>query len=259
MLKVFHIISGDLWAGAEVMAYNLLKGLKAYNNLSLSAILLNEGKLAGKIRKLGIDVHVVDENVGCFFRILSSVRKILRTEPPDLIHSHRYKENILSLISSKGSSNAKLITTQHGMPEARGESISLKHRFVSKINMYLLSKCFDRVITVSEEMQNAFVNSLGFSEEKVMVIHNGMEIPELPFDRGKKECFVVGSSGRLFPVKDYPFMIEIAKAVSETTDSIRFQLAGDGPEMSKLRSIAEAYGLNSTFELKGHEIGRAHV
>ena len=46
MLKICHIISGDLWAGAEVMAYHLLRGLKSLGDLSITAIVLNEGKLA---------------------------------------------------------------------------------------------------------------------------------------------------------------------------------------------------------------------
>ena len=40
-------------------------------------------------------------------------------------------------------------------------------------------------------------------------------------------------AGRLCPVKDYFFMIEIAKAVKEKTEHIKFHLAGEGPERAK--------------------------
>jgi len=70
MLKVCHFISGDLWAGAEVMAYNLLRGLQTYEGLSLSVILFNEGSLAEEIRKLGIKVDVIDESKKSFFNII---------------------------------------------------------------------------------------------------------------------------------------------------------------------------------------------
>jgi len=63
---------------------------------------------------------------------------------------------------------------------------------------------------------------------------------------------VIGSAGRLCPVKDYPFMIEIAKAVKEETKHIKFHLAGEGPERSKLQAIIQQYNLNETFVLKGH-------
>jgi glycosyltransferase involved in cell wall biosynthesis len=42
--------------------------------------------------------------------------------------------------------------------------------------------------------------------------------------RSPEETFVIGSAGRLCPVKDYTFMIEIAKAVREETKYIKFHL-----------------------------------
>ena len=94
MIKVCHIISGDLWAGAEVVNYHLLKNLKSFNNIDLSAILFNEGKLADKIRSLGISVDVIDENKNNIFQTIVAAGKIIHRKPPDIIHSHRYKENI---------------------------------------------------------------------------------------------------------------------------------------------------------------------
>jgi L-malate glycosyltransferase len=97
MLNICNIISGDLWAGAEVMAYHLLKGLRVYSSCDLSAIVLNNGKLSEEIKRLGIRTYVVEEKNLTFLAILLAVRKILHKNPPDIIHSHRYKENILSI------------------------------------------------------------------------------------------------------------------------------------------------------------------
>jgi len=46
------------------------------------------------------------------------------------------------------------------------------------------------------------------------MIHNGIEVPDFIPKRENKETFVIGSAGRLCPVKDYTFMIDIAKAAS---------------------------------------------
>jgi hypothetical protein len=66
---ICYIVSGDLWAGAEVMIFRLLSGLIKYSDLELTVILLNEGKLAVEIRKLGINVNVVDEGRLNFFKL----------------------------------------------------------------------------------------------------------------------------------------------------------------------------------------------
>lgn len=252
MVRVCHIISGDLWAGAEVMAYHLMKGLKAYDDLALSAILLNEGRLAEELHKLGIMVHLVDESKTSLFHILLGIRQILSKRPPDVIHSHRYKENILAYLISKSIHGPKLIGTQHGMPEVYGGETGLKHQLITKLNFFLLSRSFHQAVAVSRDMQNAFVKQYGFDKMKVSVIHNGIDVPKISTKRYNVCPFVIGSSGRLFSVKDYPFMVEIAKAIREKTSRVSFNLAGDGPERPKLHTLIQQYALNGIFVLKGH-------
>ena len=43
-LRVMHIISGDLWAGAEVQAFTLLQQLEA--RVQLHVVILNQGELS---------------------------------------------------------------------------------------------------------------------------------------------------------------------------------------------------------------------
>ena len=56
-MKVCHLASGDLWAGAEVQLAMLLRGLVRYKNLELRAILFNSGILAERIAEAGIPVE----------------------------------------------------------------------------------------------------------------------------------------------------------------------------------------------------------
>jgi glycosyltransferase involved in cell wall biosynthesis len=253
MIRVCHIASGDLWAGAEVMTFNLLRGLMRFEDMDLSAIVLNEGRLAKEIRGLGIHVHIVDERKKSFLEICGKVRKLMVVNTPDIIHSHRYKENILAYLVSRTRRETKLITTQHGMQEIQRNGNSLKQSLVTKMNLLIMSRCFKKVIAVSEEMRKTFVEDLGFSRDRVIVIHNGVEVPlEMPVTAGKK-FFVLGSAGRLVPIKDYPLMVEIAKEVSRETDRILFELAGEGPEMEKILRLVKRYGLEKSFLLRGFE------
>ena len=99
-LKIVHLISGDLWAGAETMAYNLLRRLKDYDDLDISVILFNEGRLADKLRASGLAVCVIDEKLNSFRKIVQKVRESIKNYLPDIIHSHRYKENFLDVFVS---------------------------------------------------------------------------------------------------------------------------------------------------------------
>ena len=138
------------------------------------------------------------------------------------------------------------------MPEVYGGNYTLKQRLITKGNFFGLSLFFNRTVAVSEDIQKAFIKQFRFRESKISMIHNGIEVPDFIPKRENKETFVIGSAGRLCPVKDYPFMIEIAKAVKEETKHIEFHLAGEGPERAKLQALIQQYGLNETFALKGH-------
>jgi glycosyltransferase involved in cell wall biosynthesis len=251
MIHVCHIISGDLWAGAEVMDYCLLKNLKRYKDLGLSAILLNEGRLADEIRRLGIPVDVVDETRRSFIQLIRDTRRILDWRSPRIVHSHRYKENILAFLSSKNKNSIHLVSTQHGMPESIGANRNPKYMLLHKLNISLFMKSFKRVIAVSGDIQDILINKYGFPGNKITVIHNGTDIPEESPIKRERDIFIIGSMGRMFPVKDYPLMVEIAREVYRETDKIRFELAGDGPDMARVTDLLERYRLGDIFVLRG--------
>ncbi len=246
------MISGDIWAGAEVMVCHLLKGLQKFPDLELRVILLNEGRLSEEIRKLGISVHVVEETTHAFFRAVPILREVIRRVRPDIIHSHGYKENILSSLLSKSLPGVRRVGTQHGLPRSGGKTYTLRHRLITRCNLFLLSRCFHRVVGVSREIQELFLRKYRFPGSKVVVIHNGIEIPYLPAIRENSGDFVIGSAGRLFPVKDYGLMIDIAGAIRRKTDRVRFQLAGEGPEKMHLQALRSRNRLEDVFTFTGH-------
>ena len=258
MVKVCHIVSGDLWAGAEVMVFQLLKGLAACPDIVPSAIVLNEGRLAAEIRSLGIPIRVIDERVNSFPRILREAKEWLRSDPPDCLHSHRYKENLLAWLLNRGMKGVRLFATQHGMPEILGDKSGMKHRFVTRGNLRLI-RGFYRVVCVSRDVREMFLRKYGFPEEKTCTIPNGVEFPDPARRENRREAgdpFLIGSSGRFFPVKDYPLFVRIARVVKTSSAPIRFELAGDGPEVEEVEGLIRKFELGDTVSLKGflHEM-----
>lgn len=253
-LKIVHLISGDLWAGAETMAFNLLSQLNGYPDLKLVVILLNEGRLAENLRETGIAVHVIDEKQLSFLEIVRRIRTIVHTSPPDLIHSHRYKENILATMAAGFSGSTKLIATQHGLPEPAGDKATYINRAISRGNFHLLSRYFTKTVAVSADVKNHLLKEYSFREESTESIHNGIEIPEVTLPRRSTGNFVIGSSGRLFPVKDYPLMVEIARTMaSAKAQDVHFELVGEGPERPVLESMVQRYRLQNSFAMIGHQ------
>ena len=96
-----HIASGDLWAGAEVQLYTLVKALKQKLNVPVSVILLNHGVLENKLQQAGINVTVIDESKINSGKILRYLYTAIKSLQPDVIHTHRVKENILGGIAAR--------------------------------------------------------------------------------------------------------------------------------------------------------------
>jgi len=196
------------------MAFHLLKGLREYKDLELSAILLNPGRLADEINGLGVPVEVYDERKLSFIQLMSGIRQAINKQSPDIIHSHRYKENILAFLAFRAGKRSKLISTRHGLPESNGAGSSLKANLISRVNSFLLSRRFHCVVAVSREVKRLLVEEERCVKEKVELIHNGIEVSKNIRRTKSKDLFVIGSAGRFFPVKDYPLMVEIARVAA---------------------------------------------
>ena len=233
------------------MTCSLLKGLKEYRDLDISAIFFNDGRLASEVRRIGIPVYVLPETELSFFHILRDLKAIFKDNPPDIIHAHRYKENILSWLATRSHRSIQLIATQHGLPEIYGRSRNLKYRLLSRLNFLILSKYFYSIVAVSRDIEDFFVRRYGFPREKVRVIHNGIEIPQARPSVNGKNRFVIGSTGRYVSVKDFPFMVEVAKEVTNVANDIYFEIAGEGPHEKTIEESIRKNGLEDRFLLRG--------
>ena len=81
------------------------------------AIVLNEHELAQRLRDLDISVAIIDEAKFNAWQIFKRIRQILKSTKPDLVHTHRQKENILGSIANLLSIRAKCVRTVHGDSE----------------------------------------------------------------------------------------------------------------------------------------------
>ena len=222
---ILHLFSGDLWAGAEVMVYNLLSKLKEEPKLKIIALSLNEGILASKLKDAGIETYIIPEKNNSFAKVLLKAFNLLKKRKIDIIHSHRYKENILALLLSKTTGVKKLITTMHGLSEPPSTLASSGSTLTStltyernantpvglktKIDYFILKHFFTNIVAVSQEMKNTLIQKYGFKKEKVEVIYNGIPLnsdlrnSKFEIRNLKNGSFHIGTVGRMVPVKDF--------------------------------------------------------
>ena len=73
-IRVCHLASGDLWAGAGVQVVNVCRGLYDTGEAEVTAIVLNNGRLAEELLSLGVEVMVIDEQRTPWWQILGTRR-----------------------------------------------------------------------------------------------------------------------------------------------------------------------------------------
>lgn len=247
-LRVVHLMSGDLWAGAEVMAWQLLTHLHDSPGCHVTAICLNEGVLADKLRDDGLDVHVLNERNLSLMEIVRAAATLFRGTRPHILHSHRYKEHAIAALLAPFF-GARLWATVHGLPEP---SAAMRLRDVARdwSTFRLLRHRFHQVIAVSAVMKEILVTTYGFRRDLVHTIHNGIPLPTSgrvrPPDPRVRH---IGSVGRLVPVKRFPLFLETAALVRQAHPDVMFSILGTGPERVRLLRLARALNLDGCFRI----------
>src|SRR5690625_4675640 len=102
-MKVLHIASGDLWAGAEVQVCNLACA-QHQQGVQVEVILFNPGELEARLRQAGVSVAVYNERRYSALALSWRLLRHMQRSRPDVVHTHRHKENVL------GSAVARLVS-----------------------------------------------------------------------------------------------------------------------------------------------------
>ena len=158
-IRVCHVMTADLWAGAEVQVATLVSYLAARPEVQISAVLFNDGWLASELRALGITVEVVDERQHTPLGIIRFLTRFFRRHRVDLIHTHRYKDNILGSIAAIFAGVPHVIRTVHGCSEPMRRWDWLKFQLYQSLDLAALWSRADRVVAVSRRMVDALKES----------------------------------------------------------------------------------------------------
>lgn len=262
--KILHIISGDLWAGAEVQVYHTLSFLNRDKKIELVCILFNSGILKEKLEGLNIKTIVLDESKGSSFSLLHRLIRAVHEIKPHLIHVHRIKEHLFSKISSMVEWNSvPIVRTVHGSRIASRKLPLiqfLKSSFSVKLDNVLIKYFADAIIAVSKDMEREFINLK--VRGNLYQIYNSVNTENLICDTntgeirkryGAENLFWIGTAVRLVEVKNLPMLIEAGKHLEKNNIPFKISIFGEGPLKKELQECIENNNLVGKVELRGFE------
>jgi Glycosyltransferase len=214
-------------------------------------------KYTNKLNEHDVNVEIIKKKHKFDILFFIHIIRYIRSQKIDTIHVHSgcfFYAAIFYLFS--GVKN--MICTAHGMP------VLNRFRDVIEDNIsYIICKNF---IGVSDEITSFFANRLFFSDKKISLIVNGIDIETFkPVDffeknKIKKELFanndefLIGSVGRLVSVKNYSMLIRSFAVFHEKMPMVpkRLVFIGDGPERSALEELSLQLGIRTMVTFLGN-------
>jgi glycosyltransferase involved in cell wall biosynthesis len=253
-LHVLHIASGDLWAGAEVQLYTLARELHTSGQARVSVVLMNPGRLAEQLRAAGIEVTLFDESRLGAASIFRQLYSHLRRTRPDVVHTHRIKENVLGGFAARLCGIPSLRTV-HGAQEHPASWRQLAKQLMHFLDWFCGRFVQRRIIAVAEDLAAKLAQS--WPANRIHVIENGIELTASPATTTRKPravVFNVGIAGRLVAVKRVDLFIHALHALkqSQPEAAVRGHIYGDGPLRAELQALCTELDADAYIQFDGH-------
>lgn len=268
-LRVCHIASGDLWAGAEVQLASLLGELRKDSSLDIRAILLNKGTLYERLTGYSIPTQVLDEQILSSVEIARRLYQFNMDWKPHVVHTHRYKENCLGGLAASCAHVPAIVHTVHGIHEALAGWENLKWRMYSFIARHITKRVASGLIGVSREI--ASILEQDFPGVTVVCIHNGIscgEVSELRKTGVTREAlgvgassFLIGTVGRLTPIKGIEYVLQAGALLIHQRPMLQIHIVvvGDGPLREALEGLARRLGISDRVRFLGERHDVPHL
>ncbi|MBZ0258546.1 glycosyltransferase family 4 protein [bacterium] len=126
-------------------------------------------------------------------------------------------------------------------------------------NNFFLKRA-DAIQIISPQLKEYYLES-GFPIEKLELIPNGIDLERYQSNESKEDCkqalgippdaFVIGSVGRLAPIKGYDKLIKAFAQVHASLPSSHLVLIGDGPEKAALQLLAKQFRVEKAIHFTG--------
>lgn len=259
-IRICHVMTADLWAGAEVQLATTASYLVERSDVNVSAVLFNDGRLADELRRLGIGVTIVDEARHGALHIVRFLTRFLRDNRINLVHTHRYKDTVLGTIAAKLAGVPHVIRTVHGLREPMAGWEHWKFRAYETLDQAALLCVADRVIPVSKQIADT-LKDRGYPPAMLTPIHNGIDLRKVIARRPPAEVrrtlgidantILIGTAGRLSPVKGHAGFLRAARLILEQEPGAKFLIAGGGPLEDDLVALARQLQINGACHFLG--------
>lgn len=178
-----------------------------------------------------------------------SLADIVKEEGIDLIHAHTRVSQVASFFASRRT-GVPYVSTCHGF-------------FYPRLSRRLFDTWGRKVIAISDAVKIHLEKDFGLDEKRIELVYNGVdtdrfsasysveEIVQAKKSLLLKDGAVIGTMGRLSPVKGQRFLIEAMKHVISKRKDAQCLIVGGGTEEKALKDMVKGLGIEESIKFTG--------
>lgn len=195
--------------------------------------------------------------------------RLLRAQRVDVLHTHHYDEAFIGALAGR-LAGVPVVLGRHYHDELYLAASGAKLRGLLAVEQ-LCNRLARWIVVPSTAIRDLLVQRQGVPAEKVRVIPYGFDFsaaryqPPPPEEQqalrrslGLGEAFVLGSFGRLHPLKGQDDLLRAFADVRQQLPQARLLMVGDGPARPALQALARQLGIEAQVQFTGwrHDVSR---
>ena len=251
--NVLQFIGSFRQGGSERQAVQLSRLLREDGSFRVFVACLDaEGSLRREIERLDI-AEIPEFKLKSFYdanflRQINLCAKFIRQNEISIVHTHDFYTNIFGMLA------ASLARAPVRIASKRETLSKTKNQLLMERQAFRLS---DKILANAEAVRR-FLIERGVPAEKIVTIHNGLDMarltpaPDLKREEILRELDLPSASGMKFvtivanlrsDVKDHRMFLQAAQNVKEACGNVAFVLAGEGELTESLKTLAKDLGI----------------
>lgn len=258
MIKVVLVIPTLDRSGAEKQFTLLATGLPRDEFDVHAVALTRSGPYAECLRAAGIPLTVLNKRLRFDPIALWRLRTLVRQLNPDVLHSWLFAANAACRLIAPRQPRPQVVVSERCVDSWKsGWQLRLDRRQIRRTA---------RLVANSVGVAD-FYRDLGVPDDKLVIIPNGIEIPDKPVTgreaatgRGAvlaeldipPDARIIGYAGRLARQKRVRDLVWAMQLLKQLTDRVCLLIIGDGPERRRLEGLARHLGCDHLIRFTGH-------
>ncbi|MBF0109906.1 MAG: TIGR03088 family PEP-CTERM/XrtA system glycosyltransferase [Magnetococcales bacterium] len=260
-MRIVHLLHRLDVGGLETVVVNLIDRLPRDRFEHHVVALTRCTSFKNRIDNPQVRFYELNKKEGKDWIVWFNLWKLLRRIQPDLVHTFNIGA-IEGVIPAWFAGRPVTIHAEHGRDSSDPDGENKKYIFLRRF----LHPWIDRFVAVSRDLDTWLTNRVGIPAAKVRRIENGidtslhhpgprtslpLDLPPLP--AGNR--YVIGSVGRLWPIKDQATLVRAMARLGQHDRSLfercHLVLIGDGPNRGELERLARETGIADRMWITG--------